>query len=99
MSPPSAVPVWVPDPGIVLAQLASGILRYAEETTDRSVFRLPYPANLVALSGVAAPLTKIRPTADSAFKAASQTTISGARHEAVDAASWRSLLTRDGAAR
>ncbi|WP_433300968.1 hypothetical protein ACQP2F_04740 [Actinoplanes sp. CA-030573] len=46
MSRPSTVRAWVPDPRIVLAQLASGILRYAEETADRSAFRLPYPANL-----------------------------------------------------
>lgn len=46
MSHPSTTPAWVPDPRIVLAQLASGVLRYAEETADRATFRLPYPANL-----------------------------------------------------
>ncbi|RSM46224.1 hypothetical protein DMB66_49960 [Actinoplanes sp. ATCC 53533] len=46
MSRPSTAPVWVPDPQIVLAQLASGILGYAQQTADRSAFRLPYPANL-----------------------------------------------------
>lgn len=46
MSRAPTAPSWVPDPQIVLAQLASGILQYAEETADGPAFRLPYPANL-----------------------------------------------------
>src|SRR5690606_21778557 len=41
-SPPS----WLPDQQIVLAQLASGIIEYAQRATAGGAFRLPYPANL-----------------------------------------------------
>ncbi|HYU85339.1 MAG TPA: hypothetical protein VEK80_11095 [Kribbellaceae bacterium] len=37
---------WLPDVRITVAQLASGILEYAEQFTSDSPFRLPYPANL-----------------------------------------------------
>jgi hypothetical protein len=39
-------PSWLPDVRITLAQLASGILEYAEGFTGGTPFRLPYPANL-----------------------------------------------------
>ncbi|MEV0610807.1 hypothetical protein AB0I61_31050 [Polymorphospora rubra] len=41
-SPPS----WLPSQQIVLAQLASGIIDYAQQIAAGSSFRLPYPANL-----------------------------------------------------
>lgn len=40
------VPAWVPAPDVVLAQLASGLIEYAESDTRAAVFRLPYPATL-----------------------------------------------------
>jgi hypothetical protein len=39
-------PSWLPDARITLAQLASGILEYAEQLTVGTPFRLPYPPNL-----------------------------------------------------
>ncbi|GLY21628.1 hypothetical protein [Micromonospora sp. NBRC 101691] len=41
-----AAPSWLPDPQIAVAQLASGILEYAQQTASGDAFRLPYPANL-----------------------------------------------------
>ncbi len=39
-------PSWLPKQQIVVAQLASGILEYAQQPATGAVFRLPYPANL-----------------------------------------------------
>ncbi|HMA45943.1 MAG TPA: hypothetical protein VKP11_01820 [Frankiaceae bacterium] len=39
-------PPWLPDPRIVVAQLASGILEYFRGAGSGEPFRLPYPANL-----------------------------------------------------
>ncbi|MEV6373611.1 hypothetical protein [Micromonospora musae] len=41
-----ATPAWLPDPHIAVAQLASGILEYAQQTPSGDAFKLPYPANL-----------------------------------------------------
>jgi hypothetical protein len=41
-------PSWLPEQQIVLAQLASGILEYAQHSASGEAFRLPYPANLQA---------------------------------------------------
>ncbi|MEV1328425.1 hypothetical protein AB0J20_02470 [Micromonospora costi] len=39
-------PAWLPHPHIAVAQLASGILEYAQQAVSGDAFRLPYPANL-----------------------------------------------------
>ncbi|GAA3450548.1 hypothetical protein [Dactylosporangium matsuzakiense] len=39
-------PSWLPKQQIVVAQLASGILEYAQHAAAGGSFRLPYPANL-----------------------------------------------------
>lgn len=39
-------PSWLPNQQIVVAQLASGILEYAQQTSGGGSFRLPYPPNL-----------------------------------------------------
>src|SRR4051794_21678101 len=43
---PRQEPTWVPDGGILLAQLAAGINDYVEVTRSQEPFALPYPANL-----------------------------------------------------
>ena len=44
--PQPSPPSWLPSQQIVLAQLASGIIDYAQRIAAGSSFRLPYPANL-----------------------------------------------------
>ncbi|MBI1758769.1 MAG: hypothetical protein HYR62_06035 [Actinobacteria bacterium] len=39
-------PSWLPDPPVVVAQLATGVLEYAQWVTSSRPFRLPYPPNL-----------------------------------------------------
>jgi hypothetical protein len=46
MTDSSPLPSWLPDQQIVVAQLASGIMEYAQRAASSDGFRLPYPANL-----------------------------------------------------
>lgn len=46
MVDPPAAPSWMPNAHVTMAQLASGILEYAQHAASGDAFRLPYPPNL-----------------------------------------------------